>query len=58
MYYTLLITISSIIRVSKHGNCRLQKNRKINVHDVNHCFNFATNITSTKSTKELRTSKD
>ena len=32
------------IRVSKHGNCRLRKIGKINVHDVNNCFNFATNI--------------
>ena len=31
---------------------------KINIHDVNNCFNFATNITSTKSTKYLRASKD
>ena len=45
------------IRVSKRGNCHLQKIGKINVHDVNKCSNFETSITSTKSTKQLRTSK-
>ena len=40
-----------LIRVSKHRICRLQKIGKINVHDANNCFDFATNITSTKSRK-------
>ena len=30
-------------------------NGKINVHDFNHCFNFATNKTSTKYTKYCTT---
>ena len=30
----------------------------MNVHDVNNCFNFTKNITSTKFIKQVRTSKD
>ena len=53
-----LVNTHVSIRVSKHGNCRLQKIGKINVHDVNKCFNFDANITSMKSMKYLRTNKD